>query len=90
VRRVVWDGQAPFVLTVDNAKAYFDPSTLIKETKKTAMTMCMKLPRTRKICANFLRHQTHEKYVYRTAWGQRTGCLAQGVQILDAIYADPP
>jgi hypothetical protein len=26
------DGKAPFVLTIGNAKAYFDPSTLIKET----------------------------------------------------------
>src|SRR5215470_5900469 len=28
------DGKAPFVLTVDNAKGYFDPSTLVKATKK--------------------------------------------------------
>ena len=28
------DGHPPFVLTVDNAKAYFDPSTLITKKKK--------------------------------------------------------
>ena len=63
------DGKAPFVLTVDNAKAYFDPSTLIKETKKTATTMLMKLPRMKKLFADFLRHQTHAKYVYRNVTG---------------------
>jgi hypothetical protein len=63
------DGKAPFVLTVDNAQAYFDPSTLIKETKKTAKTMLMKLPRMKKLFADFLRHQTDEKYVYRNVTG---------------------
>jgi prophage maintenance system killer protein len=58
------EGKAPFVLTVDNAKAYFDPSTLVKETKKTAATLLMKLPRMKKLFADFLRHQTHEKYGY--------------------------
>ena len=58
------DGKAPFVLTVDNAKAYFDPSTLIKETKKTATTMLTKLPRMKKRFANFLREQVHEKYLH--------------------------
>ena len=66
---LVRDGRAPFVLTVENAKAYFDPSTLIKETKKTATTMLMKLPRMKKLFADFLRHQTHAKYVYRNVTG---------------------
>ena len=66
---LVRDGKAPFVLTVDNAQAYFDPSTLIKATKKTATTMLMKLPRMKKLFADFLRHQTHEKYVYRNVTG---------------------
>jgi hypothetical protein len=59
------DGQAPFVLTVDNAKAYFDPSTLVKETKKTATTLLTKLPRMKKRFANFLREQAHEKYLHK-------------------------
>jgi hypothetical protein len=62
-------GKAPFVLTVDHAKAYFDPSTLIKGTKKTATTMLMKLPHMKKLFADFLRHQTDEKYVYRNVTG---------------------
>jgi len=57
------DGKAPFVLTVDNAKAYFDPSTLIKETKKTATTLLTKLPRMKKRFASFLRDQTNSHYL---------------------------
>ena len=59
------DGKAPFVLTVDNAKAYFDPSTLIKETKKTATTLLTKLPRMRKRFADFLREQVREEYLHK-------------------------
>jgi prophage maintenance system killer protein len=62
---LVREGRAPFVLTVDNAKAYFDPSTLIKETKKTATTMLMKLPRMKKLFADFLREQVQEKYLHK-------------------------
>ena len=60
---LVRDGKAPFVLTVDNAKAYFDPSTLIKETKKTPTTLLTKLPRMKKRFAEFLRAQAHERYI---------------------------
>jgi len=57
------DGKAPFVLTVDNAKAYFDPSTLVKETKKTATTLLTKLPRMKKRFASFLRDQANARYL---------------------------
>lgn len=57
------DGKAPFVLTVENAKGYFDPSTLVKATKKTATTLLMKLPRLKKRLAHFLREQTNPQYL---------------------------
>jgi hypothetical protein len=57
------DGQAPFVLTVKNAKAYFDPSTLVKETKKTSTTLLTKLPRMKKQFAHFLREQANSRYL---------------------------
>ena len=60
---LVRDGKAPFVLTVDNAKAYFDPSTLFKATTKTATTLLTKLPRMKKLFAEFLRAQAHERYI---------------------------
>ena len=57
------DGKAPFVLTVDNAKAYFDPSSLVKATQKTATTLLMKLPRMKKRFAQFLRAQANIQYL---------------------------
>lgn len=58
------EGQAPFVLTVDNAKAYFDPSTLIKDTQKTTTALLMKLPRMKKLFARFLHDQAHGQYLH--------------------------
>ena len=57
------DGKAPFVLTVQNAKAYFDPSTLIKETQKTPTTLLMKLPRMKKRFAHFLEAHANPQYL---------------------------
>jgi len=60
---LVREGKAPFVLTVANAKAYFDPSTLVKATKKTPTTLLTKLPRLKKLFAEFLREQNHPAYL---------------------------
>jgi hypothetical protein len=57
------DGQPPFVLTVDNAKAYFDPSTLIKQTRKTRGALLSKLPHMKRHFAAFLRDQANERYL---------------------------
>jgi hypothetical protein len=57
------DGNPPFVLTVENARGYFDPSSLIKETTKTAATLLMKLPGMKKRFARFLEDQAHEQYL---------------------------
>jgi hypothetical protein len=61
------DGKAPFVLTVDNAQAYFDPSTLIKQTKKTPTTLLMKLPHMKKRFARFLERQAKAHYLDNAA-----------------------
>jgi hypothetical protein len=60
---LVRNGQPPFVLSVDNAKAYFDPSTLIKLTKKTPGTRLAKLPRIKNRFANFLHDQANVHYL---------------------------
>jgi hypothetical protein len=57
------EGKTPFVLTVENALAYFDPSTLIKETNKTPTTLLMKLPRMKKRFARFLEAQADTQYL---------------------------
>ncbi|HFQ90774.1 MAG TPA: hypothetical protein ENK27_11945, partial [Desulfobulbus sp.] len=39
------DGKPPFVLRVDNAEAYFNPSTVAKLTRKSVVTNLWKLPK---------------------------------------------
>lgn len=60
---LVREGKPPFVLTVDNAVAYFNPSTLIKQTTKTPMTLLVKLPKMKKIFAMFLQAQEDKKFL---------------------------
>ena len=50
-------GKPPFVLNVDNAKGYFDPSSLIKLTKKDFYGKYYKLPKIKKKFANYLEKQ---------------------------------
>jgi len=61
------NGKAPFVLTVKNAKAYFDPSTLIKQTEKTTSNLLMKLPHMKKRFARFLEQQANAAYLGKAA-----------------------
>ena len=51
------DRKPPFVLSVENAKAYFDPSTLIKSTKKNTTDELVKLPHMKREFARFLESQ---------------------------------
>ena len=53
---LVRSGKPPFVLTVENAKAYFDPSSLAKETHKNFLGMYYKLPKIKKKFSRFLEH----------------------------------
>ena len=57
------DGRPPFVLTVDNAKAYFDPSTLIHHTKKHSLAMLFRMPKLKKNFARFLQHQANPEFL---------------------------
>ena len=57
------DGQPPFVLTVDNAKAYFDPSTLITKKKKKSLSLLFEMPRLKRQFSEFLMSQQNPKYL---------------------------
>jgi len=57
------EGKPPFVLTVDNAKAYFDPSTLITATKKTPFARLFKLPHLGRDFTQFLKAQADYRYL---------------------------
>jgi hypothetical protein len=39
---LVREGQPPFVLSVDNAAAYFNPSATIRDIRKTDPTSCFR------------------------------------------------
>jgi prophage maintenance system killer protein len=57
------EGQAPFVLTAANAKAYFESSALIKKLPRNALASLFRLPLLKARIAGFLKDQAH------------TGCL---------------
>lgn len=56
-------GHPPFVLTVDNAQGYFDPSTLIKKTKKHSVTTLFRLPKIKRGVADFLEHHADARFL---------------------------
>jgi prophage maintenance system killer protein len=51
------NGKPPFVLSVDNAKAYFNPSSLAKKTNKDFLGKYYTLPKIKKKFAQFLEDQ---------------------------------
>ena len=53
------DGFPPFVLSLDNAEAYFNPSTVIRRQPKHGVGALFKLPRIKKRYASFLEEQAH-------------------------------
>jgi hypothetical protein len=60
---LVRERQPPFVLTVENAKAYFDPSTLIRQTKKHSFAMLVRMPKLKRRFARFLQDQADERFL---------------------------
>jgi hypothetical protein len=63
---LVRGGKPPFVLTVENAKGYFDPSTLIKMTNKDFFGKYYKLPKMTKKFSKFLEKQSNDKLLVKT------------------------
>ncbi len=55
----------PFVLTVDNAEAYFNPSTLVKSTRKNLINTFWKLSKIQKYFAKFLQKQADKRYLVK-------------------------
>lgn len=51
------EGKPPFVLTVGNAKAYFDPSTLAKDSRKRSLQLFLRQPKLRKQLAELLKRE---------------------------------
>ena len=59
------EGKAPFVLSKENAKEYFDPSTVVKCTNKNMIMHLIKLPKIKEKFAGFLKSQEKKSYIYK-------------------------
>ena len=62
---LVNSGKPPFVLSVDNAKSYFDPSSLAKETHKNFYGRYYKLPKIKKKFSKFLEAQANRRFLIK-------------------------
>ncbi len=60
------EGLPPFVLNVDNAKAYFDPSSVIKSSRKRSYRTFFEIPKIKRKFGEFLEHQSDPKYLVQT------------------------
>jgi hypothetical protein len=56
-------GRPPFVLSVHNATAYFEPSTMIKDTEKKSLTMLFQRRRITRRLARLLQHDSDPAYL---------------------------
>lgn len=56
-------GKPPFVLTVENAKAYFDPSTLAKDCRKRSIVALFEIPMLRKRLATLLKDTADRRFL---------------------------
>lgn len=59
------EGEPPFVLSVDNAKAYFDPSSLIKGTKRYGLGSLIRLLVLRRRFAELLKRSGNPRHIIR-------------------------
>lgn len=57
------EGRPPFVLTKENARGFFDPSSVIKKTKKRGLLTQIKFRRLIKDFADFLEHQKNPRFL---------------------------
>jgi prophage maintenance system killer protein len=62
---LVREGKPPFVLSVANARAYFDPSTAVTKTHKKSLSMLLQMPKTRKYFADLLEKSADPRHLRR-------------------------
>jgi Fic family protein len=58
-------GKPPFVLSVDNAKAYFDPSSMAKSLRKHSLHMMLSRPKLLKRFAALLKDGAQKTHLLR-------------------------
>jgi hypothetical protein len=60
---LVRENQPPFVLTLENASTYFDPSTVLRDAEKNSPAILFRLRGTRKRLAAFLKEHADRRYL---------------------------
>jgi prophage maintenance system killer protein len=60
-------GKPPFIVKAESAKGYFDPSTLIRATRKHTLSALWQLPRMKKTFAAFLRDHVDKRALVKAA-----------------------
>ncbi|TCT40347.1 hypothetical protein [Martelella mediterranea] len=60
------EGKPPFVLTPENAEAYFNPSTLVRDSHKYSMDELIKIPKLSRYFANFLKENEDDGLVAKS------------------------
>jgi hypothetical protein len=60
---LVRDGRPPFVLTVESARGYFDPSTLITKTRKSSLAMLIRMPKAKKYFGEYLKRYADPRHL---------------------------
>lgn len=57
------EGKPPFVLTPENAEAYFNPSTLVRDAHKYSFDELIKIPKLKRYFAEFLKENEDESLI---------------------------
>ena len=60
---LVREGFPPFVLLVDNARAFFNPTTLMRRTRKKGVATLYRLPKIKACYAEFLESQAEARFL---------------------------
>ena len=60
------EGKPPFVLTPENAEAYFNPSSLVRDAHKYSLDELIKIPKLTRYFARFLKETEDDSLVVKT------------------------
>jgi hypothetical protein len=70
------EGRPPVVITSDTAQAFFDPSSLVKQTRKGSVGMLFRMPGLKKRLARFLEQHADDAYFAAAPTGITARCAA--------------
>lgn len=60
---LVREGKPPFVLTAENAKGFFDPSAALTKTRKSSLSMLLRMPKAKKYFGQYLKSHADDRHL---------------------------